>query len=175
MTTDPHYPHTPDAPVEQSDQAAAEPPAGALLPHQVPPGRPVSLWQRPALLLTLGGVAAALLVLIAIAYGVTRSLNSATRLESAKETCAPHSSFIRLGDGGTSLIITGAGAEERSGASITQVACILAELDVPDSVISQIDGTRALDGRQHASWDGISASWTYHPDDGLNMILQEER
>jgi len=38
-------------------------------------------------------------------------------------------------------------------------------------VISRMSATRALDGMQDGQWEGISASWTYHPDDGLNITL----
>lgn len=33
--------------------------------------------------------------------------------------------------------------------------------------------TRALDGTQHGTWGNISASWTYHPDSGLDAVLTE--
>jgi hypothetical protein len=98
-----------------------------------------------------------------------------TRLQAAKSACAPGDLDVSLGDGGTSLVISRVAAEERPGASLAELACILDRVDIPDAVISQMDGTRALDGRQHASWDGFTASWTYHPDDGINVILQEDR
>ena len=41
----------------------------------------------------------------------------------------------------------------------------------PDAVVSQMDSTTSLQGRQTASWDGTDASWTYHPDNGLDLIL----
>lgn len=52
--------------------------------------------------------------------------------------------------------------------------CILGAVDISDAVIAQMDGTRALNGRQTGSWDGFTASWTYHPNSGLNIIVQEE-
>lgn len=45
------------------------------------------------------------------------------------------------------------------GASETAVVCYLQALNTPDSVISLMAGTRPLDGRQSAEWDGITASW----------------
>jgi hypothetical protein len=45
---------------------------------------------------------------------------------------------------------------------------------VPESVTAQMDGTRALDGRQPASWDGYTASWTFHPDSGFDLIITED-
>lgn len=51
--------------------------------------------------------------------------------------------------------------------------CILAQVKTPDYVIAQMDRTRALDGTQHGSWGNISASWSYHPDSGLDVVLTE--
>ena len=42
-----------------------------------------------------------------------------------------------------------------------------------DGLVKTFGATRALDGRQQASWDGFEASWTYHPDNGLTLILRE--
>jgi hypothetical protein len=35
--------------------------------------------------------------------------------------------------------------------------------------------TRALDGMREANFRGIHASWTYHPDNGFNLGLEDER
>lgn len=175
-----------------------EPPAdSADEPTDVlqPLAQPAPLRQRPGFLLTVGA-AVGVVLLIVVAFVTSRTLTPAdddpgtpvvagpagtaatvpdrTRLEQAKDNCAEFSLDVTIGDDGASLIISRAGAEERPGATILQAMCVLYELDVPDAVVFQIEGTRALDGRQHADWDGISASWTYHPDNGLNMILQEE-
>jgi hypothetical protein len=37
--------------------------------------------------------------------------------------------------------------------------------------MAHMTSTRALDGRQTASWDGIDAAWSYHPDSGMNMTV----
>lgn len=80
--------------------------------------------------------------------------------------------YATIGDDGRSLILDGEGTEE-DGLTITELAGILLEVNAPDSVIARIDGTRALDGRQTAEWDGFAASWTYHPESGLDIILEE--
>ncbi|WP_156925926.1 hypothetical protein [Glycomyces arizonensis] len=96
---------------------------------------------------------------------------SSSSLVEARENCAPDSLDIRIGDDGDTLIIDRAGAEENPGADYLDVLCIFDELGVPDSVTSQIEGTRALDGTQEADFGEYSAFWTYHPDDGLNMTI----
>jgi hypothetical protein len=44
---------------------------------------------------------------------------------------------------------------------------------VPDYVVEQIDSTTSLMGLREATWDGIEASWSYHPDNGLDLILKD--
>jgi hypothetical protein len=51
--------------------------------------------------------------------------------------------------------------------------CVLDEIDAPKSVLARLGNTRALDGMRDARWGAYAASWTYHPDDGLNLIITE--
>lgn len=55
--------------------------------------------------------------------------------------------------------------------SIEDTVCVLSQLDVPDRVVSLMDSTTSLDGRQTETWDEVDASWRYHPDDGLDVLL----
>lgn len=59
------------------------------------------------------------------------------------------------------------------GLSLREIACVLEAVKVPDGIASQMDGTRALDGMQEATWGKISVTWTYHPDSGFRIILTE--
>ena len=71
------------------------------------------------------------------------------------------------------------------------VECIKMVTGLPDAVMLQMQQTSAIQGRQSATWDvdsskvpqpqmkvapmangEISASWTYHPDDGLDVIMR---
>lgn len=58
-------------------------------------------------------------------------------------------------------------------ASLDEVTCVLGELDAPTNVTARMDSTRALDGMQDAEWGKFEASWTYHPDDGLDLIITQ--
>lgn len=40
----------------------------------------------------------------------------------------------------------------------------------PESVYAQMISTRAIDGTQEYENDGYYVSWTYHPDDGLEVL-----
>ena len=95
-----------------------------------------------------------------------------TPLQEAHDTCFPNLSIgngASIDDDGKGMFIDMEGEEEYSGASYFDIVCVLAVLDVPPSVQSQMDNTTSLMGVQNASWDGLSASWTYHPDRGLDI------
>jgi hypothetical protein len=93
-----------------------------------------------------------------------------TRMERAAE--AVDSPYVDLGDDGHTVIVDSEG-EDSPGGDIADVYTVLAALDAPESVIAQMGSTRALDGTRDAAWDGMTATWTYHPDDGLNLIITD--
>lgn len=93
-------------------------------------------------------------------------------LTDAVDTCgAQDEDGISIGDEGQSLTMDGKG-NESDGASIVVIACVLTEIDVLDSVISRIDNTRSLDGRLEGAWENYEASWSYHPDSGMNFVVE---
>ncbi|BAS16325.1 hypothetical protein AHiyo8_46280 [Arthrobacter sp. Hiyo8] len=85
------------------------------------------------------------------------------------------SAYATLGDGGYTITMKGEPDGKTTGLPVKDMACVLKAVSVPDSVVSQMDSTRALDGMQKASWDKFAASWTYHPDNGLRIILTESK
>lgn len=54
------------------------------------------------------------------------------------------------------------------------IAEYLVLLEAPEHVVRTMDQTRALDGMREATWNNILATWTYHPDAGLDIILSYE-
>lgn len=70
------------------------------------------------------------------------------------------------------MSITIDGAGEYDGPDFTDVHCIGAGLEMPDSVSSRMGQTRALDGTQTVDWDAFTVSWNYHPDDGLGAVFE---
>ena len=101
-----------------------------------------------------------------------------TRLIDAHENCKDEDSiwsilYATVSDDGTSMYMDGRG-EEGLGVNVSYQACVLRELEVPSTVLSRIDNTSALMGVQTASWKGIEASWTYHPNRGLDISLELE-
>ena len=89
----------------------------------------------------------------------------------AKEKCGTtFGNDVELGDEGRTLTLHGDG-KESSGLSFDKLECYWAELKMPDSVKAEALATRALDGRQSGDWDDIHASWSYHPDSGMQMVF----
>ncbi|MFD1210655.1 hypothetical protein ACFQ36_01190 [Arthrobacter sp. GCM10027362] len=94
-------------------------------------------------------------------------------LPDAADACfAASDGGVEIGDEGRSLTLQTRGNESFSGTSFITVACILRELEIPDSVMNRMGNTRALDGRQDAEWADYAASWSYHPDSGMNVIVE---
>lgn len=76
------------------------------------------------------------------------------------------------------LIIDHKGQDDLRGASYGELQCVFENLEVPKADISKMEGTRALDGTLESDWESsdgtysIEASWTYHPDDGLDITFR---
>lgn len=85
------------------------------------------------------------------------------------------SAYATIGDAGYTITLSGSAKGRGNGLTDNEMVCALKAVSVPDRVVSEMDATRALDGMQRASWDKMSASWTYHPDDGLQVILTESK
>lgn len=99
---------------------------------------------------------------------VVGATSGPTGLADAARSC----SAGELADDDHTLMLDMMGEDYGSGSeTIEDVACVLAALDAPSAVAYRMDGTRALDGMQSATWGAYSATWTYHPDDGLDLII----
>lgn len=79
---------------------------------------------------------------------------------------------VSLLDGGRTLTFSTFGKYSYLGPSIpkeSDFVCATQIMQMPSYVLNQINTTRALDGRVNATWGKMSATWTYHPDNGLNI------
>ncbi len=54
--------------------------------------------------------------------------------------------------------------------AISGIFAVNEALGLPDSVINKMGQTRSIDGMQTAKGDGVEISWTYHPDNGLEVM-----
>ena len=92
--------------------------------------------------------------------------------QKAYDTCGTPSG-VTVSDEGTTITIDGNGDYQSYGADIYDIACVLSEVNTPTYIISNMDTTNSLMGRQTASFDGIDVSWSYHPDNGLDIVLHK--
>lgn len=94
-----------------------------------------------------------------------------TQIEQAREDCRLPASAV--GDDGRTLIIDHKGEDDVDGLSMDQLVCAVTVLDITDALVAQMGSTRAMDGVQTGSWDRYTAVWSYHPDSGLDIVIEE--
>jgi hypothetical protein len=146
--------------------------------HAAPRTRPLWPW--------FAGLAAALFIAGAFtfAFWVTSDDNGSTGRPSPLAGTIDPDTALReafsschsgdLADGDHTLVIDTEGEEYGTGTdTFDGLTCTLGELDTPQSIIARMERTRALDGMQTAQWGDFEASWTFHPDDGVDLILTE--
>jgi hypothetical protein len=92
-----------------------------------------------------------------------------TRLAAAYDACTQRDSgdTLSLEDDDTTIVID---TRSKYGDPAGYL-CVLDQLDVPSSITAQMDRTTALMGVQDATQDGLDFSWSYHPDNGVNMVI----
>ncbi|ROR94019.1 hypothetical protein EDD28_2453 [Salana multivorans] len=153
--------------MEMTDHSESHPSNDVPPPVEAAPNQPR---RRGRTAIIVGVTLVALCAIIAI----VRLGNRATPLESAVESCGlgDKSHVASLRDGGRTLLLDNKGEEDVLGLDVFDIACVLDELHAPSSVIAKMDSTRALDGMQSASWGNIEATWSYHPSNGLDLILE---
>ncbi|HWL03124.1 MAG TPA: hypothetical protein VNQ52_12235 [Microbacteriaceae bacterium] len=106
---------------------------------------------------------------------VISSINSAAqdpRFAEAVRSCGGENVGMYLDDNENTLVLDVKGDEDSAGASYLDYACLIEELDTPGRVVSHIEQTTSMDGRQSEEWDGIEFSWSYHPDRGIDGVFR---
>ncbi|AGL13903.1 hypothetical protein [Actinoplanes sp. N902-109] len=127
-------------------------------------------------------MAAALALAIAGTAAITWRLATPARLKSAPAPSRAPEPFaaaahcadtgLTIADAGQTLLLDGTGEEDFTGMRSSDLSCVLEVLRTPQAVREHMWDTRALDGRQEDSWPGFTASWSYHPDDGMDMVIR---
>jgi len=95
---------------------------------------------------------------------------AANNLTHSLDACSVSGPYARLASDKASLTLVAYG-DGANGLSQTDFRCILNELDTPSSVRERMLITRAVDGAQHEEWNVYRVTWTYHPEDGLSVVL----
>ena len=108
-----------------------------------------------------------------VSASASASSPSVPPLQSAYDLCTGRypaaASTLTAGDAGQTLIVdTGSEYGELDG-----VLCVFDQLATPESVTAAVSSTTAMMGTQDAEVAGYHYSWSYHPDNGLNMIITE--
>lgn len=128
--TDPHVDTVPSRPADSSSPTQLSTDAAPAL-------------TRREVAIGAAGVALGIVIGVLLSIGVasvvnaTQSLTAGSPMTDAAKACeVPETSpWIEVGDGGQSISMKSDG-EESQGADLSEVMCVLAELDTPDSVIS---------------------------------------
>jgi hypothetical protein len=145
-----------------------QPPPGP--PYQPPtPGQSQPGRRRPAGPIKKVLAVVGLVLIVVIVFGTAYNYLKDDPFGEVSEKCG-HSG-ISVADGGDTLVVDGKGGDDLIGADINDIVCVLDALKMPTSVRSEITATRALDGRQQGTWGDYRASWSYHPDTGLNLVV----
>ena len=125
---------------------------------------------RGLVMFLLGFLVAIVLVLGAAVALYYLRFAGAQNFSSALDTCHASGSYVRLAADKSSLTLQ---AENESGRGLSAPVfrCVLDELDAPASMRQRMLLTRAIDGTQEEQWGLYRATWTYHPDQGLNVVI----
>lgn len=162
MTPNPQVPIAPGLP----------PTLGQMMPTTPPRRRAPRwlIWAIPAGALLVVGIGVALLIAPRLLDQTPVNPGPAP-LVAASEKCGAG----QLADGDKTLLLDMVGEETGTGDLTTErVMCVLTALEVPTHLIATMEQTTALDGRQTGSWGEFEASWTYHPDRGLDVIVRQK-
>ena len=162
-----------------------------LAPPETPPptaARPAPAGSRWVVPIVVGVVsllvgAAAGSAVTAVVIGAAQRADDAAMAEAAEQAKSEFFSdaanqcnldgVVEIADQGRTMIVDGEGEDFGSGdVSFSDLDCIIDAVGAPASVKELMYSTRSLDGRQSGEWDDISASWSYHPDDGLDIIFE---
>lgn len=128
--------------------------------------RPVKRKRRWVLPLITGLLGVAVGVGGTFAIGALLEAASGSTLQSAYESCGMRSNkLVSLASDKKSITFSGL-------ESTNSIDCVLDRLEAPSSIVTRMGQTRALDGRQEEEWGKFEVSWSYHPDDGLNAVIE---
>lgn len=90
---------------------------------------------------------------------------------------APEDGTVSVSDDGLSMTVDTDPlniSKYNSSEAFTFIQDVNAELGLPDSLYEKMLATRALDGRQTSDYDNVTVSWSYHPDNGLEVIYESK-
>jgi hypothetical protein len=117
-------------------------------------------------------VAAGIVSVVAV-LGLTGCAGSFDLFQKAYESCGTPSG-VSVSDNGTTISVDTMGQEEYSGASYESLVCVINAVGTPSYVNDNIMNVRAIDGRQSDEFNGIVVSYSYHPDNGMDIVFHKK-
>lgn len=100
------------------------------------------------------------------------TVKTSTALQVAARACIYQG--IEVLDDGAALYFDMEGEDSDSGTGTwDDYECLLDELGAPESLAMKMGDTSANDGKQTDEFDGFEITWSYHPDNGLDFIVEE--
>lgn len=99
---------------------------------------------------------------------LSEDVQSSTKLDVVAQAC---NLTDELASDGQSINVDTKGTEDSAGTAVAFAFCMLRATVAPDYIFDSIKRTRALDGRIEEEYGDYRVTWTYHPDDGLQMTL----
>lgn len=95
-----------------------------------------------------------------------------SRLQVAFDACSKDDDgdTLAIADEGRTIVVD-TGSEY---GDFAPTDCVLSELGTPESIRAEIGRTTSMMGVQDGEHDGISYSWSYHPDNGVDMVITDE-
>ena len=154
-------------------------------PATPPPARRKPKWPLVAFLAVLAAASLGYLAYALAPAGgepvgaISMSTTADARTQTFEPTvnaCDPGDNGTQITDSGRTLLVDGRATNNAyaPGLDPEGLGCLLDGLSVTEAVRAHMVSTRALDGRQQDAWAGFSASWSFHPDDGLDMIITRQ-
>lgn len=165
--------------------------------HQEPPTGPVPVatvsstaseatWrtrrQTPILLGVIGVLVVALGVVTALWISTSNQLSAFEASQAAVEAdraATPDLLDVAQRNLGATAIVTGDSGsvsivifESSMSRAAPGLRSMLGELGFSSAVLDRMGNTRALDGTREAQGKNCNVTWTFHPDDGLQMVFE---
>jgi hypothetical protein len=103
------------------------------------------------------------------------------RLSNALDICEltlTNQKGVDLSSDNQSLYLDGLGQDEyRSGPLLSgkEIYCVLDALEAPGAIVKRIGNTNSLMGQVEDNFNDIYLSWTYHPDNGLDIYFKIQK
>ena len=110
---------------------------------------------------------------VLLAVSLTGCVGQFDTFQKAYEDCGSPLG-VEVADEGKTITIDSIGSDDWTGASYSELTCVVSAVGTPDYINNNIMSVRALDGRQTEEFDGIVVSYSFHPDNGATIVFHKK-